>query len=437
MGKPTHSNFILNHFEALKERLITLRSFLNRYRPLWDREVLNYYPESLQAFPSNWIQEIGQFSLDDLYELDGKQEFQHLPDGAFKSFVQECRGLEQFPILPVQEKDYPTWAWYGVKGKKKHEIMRLTPLISKYCQQKQLTGLIDIGGGVGHLARILAHYEGIPVTSVDINPKLQEKGKAREKKYPKPEGHQALDFYCCQFNQQFALEHLEKISNSDKQGMIGLHTCGNLANDFLKTMIATDIKMGVNLGCCYLKLDPKKETSLSQVAKTHPLIHTKYSLTLATRGHLKLSREEFDYKLKVKKYRYLLHLFFLEHGLTRFVSVGDSPPRDYALPFAGYVNLKIKEAMNKEEIPREIAKRLQAISDEEKNDFFAQQKRQDIFWQLFQCDLIRWQVGRLLELDIVLDRALYAYENGLEAQAFQIFDEEKSPRNIALVYTRK
>lgn len=439
------SNNQLIQPENIKNKFLQVRAFLREHQNIWQREVLNYFPQSLAAFPTIWLEEIEQFSLDDLYRIDGKQEYSHLPSGHFRQFIQQCRQLEQFPTAAPKENQYPTWAWYGVRGKKKHEIQRLIPFIKTYMEQSHTESLIDIGGGVGHLARILGHYEGIPITSVDIDSSLQAKGEIRQNKYPKPAGHQDLSFYCCEFNEHFSSDHLSKIiTTAESCGLVGLHTCGNLANDFLKNMISSSLesslesslKIGINLGCCYLKLDPDKETNLSQFAQNHMLPHTKYSLTLATRGHLKLSREEFDYKIKVKKYRYLLHLWFLKQGIDRFISVGDSPPRDYATPFADYVDLKVREALSKSEISNQQAMSFLNISRQEKQDFFENSKTQKIFWKLFHCDLIRWQVGRLLEIDLLLDRAIYALENNLQVEAIQVFDEDISPRNIALVYTK-
>lgn len=432
------SNKKLQSLADIQERFLSNRSFLNQYQNIWEKEVLNYYPESLKAFPEEWIAEISSYSLDDLYQLDGKQSFEDLPDGEFKNFVAKCRSLEVLPSTSKSSGPYTSWAWNGVKGKKQHEITRLVPIIKEEMKALHCHQLIDIGGGVGHLARILAHYEGIPVVTVDMNPDLQAKGNKRIKKYPLPEDHNDIQYYCCEFNQDFHQNHLSQLPLKNKSfGMIGLHTCGHLANNFLFNIEKSNSQLGVNLGCCYLKLDPDSQTNLSQLAKQNPLKNTKYSLTLATRGHLKLSKEEFEYKLKVKKYRYLLHLFFLENGLQRFVSVGDSPPRDYAQNFSDYVFLKIEEAYTKKEINQEEYLKLKSRPANEIDKCYQDEKQQETFWNLFYCDLIRWQVGRILEIDILLDRALYAFEKGIEAEVYEVFDENLSPRNIALIYKKK
>jgi hypothetical protein len=430
-------NMKLDNHNLIRNRFLSNRKFLCENQKIWEKEVLNYFPESLDAFPKQWVEEISKYTMDQIYQLDGKQSFDHLPDGEFKQFVEKCREMEILPRQAVITKEYPSWAWNGVKGKKKHEITQLVPVISELTKEGNIEKLIDIGGGVGHLARILAHYEGHSVISIDMNPTLQEKGKKRISKYPLPVGHGDIDYYCCEFNDQFNKDHLVKLPLTKEYGMIGLHTCGNLANDFLYTITKTTSKAGLNLGCCYLKLDPKKQTNLSQTAKDHPLNNTKYSLTLATRGHLKLTREEFDYKIKVKRYRYLLHLWFLEQGINKFVSVGDSPPRDYALSFAGYVKLKMDEAFSKDELTTQQHETMKSIKDSIINEFFDSKEKQGLFWNLFYCDLIRWQVGRLLEIDILLDRALFAWENQHEAEIFEIFDESISPRNIALKYKKR
>ena len=51
--------------------------------------------------------------------------------------------------------------------------------------------------------------------------------------------------------------------------------------------------------------------------------------------------------------------------------------------------------------------------------------------------LIRNAFGRLLELYIQLDRVIFLEENNYNAELLEVFEEPVSPRNIAIVATKK
>jgi hypothetical protein len=52
---------------------------------------------------------------------------------------------------------------------------------------------------------------------------------------------------------------------------------------------------------------------------------------------------------------------------------------------------------------------------------------------MFLCNIIRWQLGRLLEIYLLLDRCLFLEENGYKVKVEQYFEEALSPRNIGIL----
>ena len=57
---------ILNHFEKIY-------LFLMKYFTIWEKEVLNYYPESYQNFPKHWIKLIHNLSEHERWLIDSKK----------------------------------------------------------------------------------------------------------------------------------------------------------------------------------------------------------------------------------------------------------------------------------------------------------------------------------------------------------------------------
>ena len=135
-----------------------------------------------------------------------------------------------------------------------------------------------------------------------------------------------------------------------------------------------------------------------------------------------MTKDDFIFKVKVKKYRYILHLYMKEKlGVNEFMGLGDSPPKHYALSFSDFVHLKLN--------PTDLKI---TDSNDQINLFYESTYAQEMFKKIFARDILRWQLGRLIELDILLDRALFAIAQGLKVNLYELFDAKISPRNIGL-----
>ncbi|MGB0452949.1 MAG: methyltransferase [Bacteriovoracaceae bacterium] len=410
----------LSAIENYEDQYLKLREHLKTHQSIWKQEVLNYFPNSLDDFNQDWTDVLGGLSDREMWQFEtGEIESLNLPND-LKTYLKTTKELEVLGNSPnFPQQSYPSKAWQRVKQKKRHELSQLTEFLKDYYGDLKNLKVLDLGGGVGHLARILSHYEGAVCTSVDANKTLQDEGKKRieaDKEYVKDS------------NVTFCHHHFHSNSFetekffSDKDLFVGLHTCGDLAIDFFKNHLHTNIPEALNFGCCYLKLDPETQTGLSNFSKKIPFDHTKYSLTLATRGHQKLTFDDFLYKRKVKNHRYLLHLFLSQElGVEEFLSVGDSNSREYNLSFSEYATKKLKE-VGFEKLPTE----------ELLTKFFQSELAQKSYEKIYCADMIRWKLGRLLELDILFDRGFWLKEKGQKVLIFELFDPLLSPRNIGL-----
>ena len=211
---------------------------------------------------------------------------------------------------------------------------------------------------------------------------------------------------------------------------LGLHTCGQLANDQIKASVKNNIAGLINFGCCYNKLeDIEGGENISKLAQSldEPIEMSHFALTLSARAHRKMDEKDYDLKLKVKLYRYAIHfLLHDEYGFKDLVTLGNSSPKLYDESFGTYVleqfrriNIKTKH------------------SAEELNAWFAEHERQELIWKMLAAGIIRNAMGRVLELYLLLDRVIYLEENGYETELMEFFDESTSPRNIGIVARRK
>lgn len=382
------------------------------------------YPDPLDGYPMAWLEELA--SIKDkasLISLERKevQGLLHHPELlAFYSRIEELCRLDQAPDLPPIPANNSTWLY--MIPKKIYEIKRLGPLIDKVYKDENIGKIVDIGGGIGLLAQTMNNVYHHKVVSVDLDPVMQETGRNRHEKNAK--GPHKVDYH----NIKVSAEELNFIRLLDDSTLtLGLHTCGNLANDQVKASARAKARALINMGCCYHKLVPETQ-NISEFVRSQPdrFVMTQFALTLASRAHRKMDEKDYDLKEKVKLYRYTIHfLLHDEYDMKKIATLGNSPPRLYDETFGVYALDNL----------RRIGVEIRHTEDD-LNAYFNDPKRQDLISKMLVAGLIRNAFGRLLELYIQLDRVIYLEEQGYRARLLEVFEEPVSPRNIAIVANR-
>lgn len=404
--------------EYYQSELLKIKNFLENHEEIWTTEVLNEYPKTIPSYKDSWLEEIGNWNLQMEWKTDCGEEIHLLPDSDLKNLFLELETLQDIPRWPESElTDYPSWALHKVSGKKQHEISHIVPLL-KAMNLQPGDSFVDIGGGKGHLSRILCLYHGLNGITLDTSEDFQNLGRERLAKYPAPNGAGNLLFQLHTFGGEKEEEEAEFFR--ERKASFGLHTCGPLALHHIHYAKAG--KALLNFGCCYQKMDPIESTCLSKFSKEKAkLALTKYSLTLASRGHTSISEKDYRLKKRVKKMRSALHFLLIQKGMEEgFTTVGSSHPRLYNLGFEDYAQEKLQQRgvqVNKEEL---IA-------------FFNADKLQIDLELIYRANLIRWRFGRVIEKYLLFDRALSLVEKSIPAEVYQFFDEKLSPRNIGLL----
>jgi hypothetical protein len=409
-----------------KDHFDKIHKFLNNYLRIWQDEVLNFYPDSLNHYNENWLQEIRALSEHDQWLIDCKNDSSPLNNGALKDFINEASHLTKLSSHTYEEhKPLPDWAFKKVKSKKRHEILTLAATIEKLNIDNDFSHIVDIGGGVGHLSRVLAHYFGHNCLSLDQNKEFQEIGKKRLNKYPIPETAGNVKFVNLTFGEKKDEHDLKEVFSKDALSL-GLHTCGPLAVRHIQTNLRYNTKALINFGCCYNKIESQEDVNLSQYSKKAPLFLSKYALTLATRGHNDMNYEEFKLKKRVKYYRYALHLLlYKELNQKEFLTAGESNAKLYWQDFSIYAKNKL-EVLNIDH----------NLTDQEIQAFYNREDIQKEISTMFHANIIRWQFGRVVEHYILTDRSLFLEEQGLKVKMEEVFNDQLSPRNIGIIATK-
>jgi hypothetical protein len=383
--------------------------FISPYEDIVLNEPLNQFEKRKHYYP--------QYLIDQLREMKDAEHYRFIHFHETKNLDQRAVAFQDkincltspFPYKKRQTDQLPSWALWRVSKKKQHEIEQIIGFIK---EQKGIQKIVDIGGGIGHLARTLAHYYQKEVLSIDQNLEFQELGKKRASKYPLPNSANSLTF----LNKDFKRSVLKELHYDLS---IGLHTCGELAVEHLHVME----KPLVNFGCCYHRLDENSFPLSTFCRDNLPFKFTKEAFTLATRSHYGADEKQFYKTKKVKDFRFTLQLLLKEdYEIDHFFSVGSSVNSTYKSSFADYAIERL-EHLNYE-VKRE---------SNELNQFFVCAENQKKIREIYLCNVIRWRFGRLLELIIILDRVLWLQEQGVKARIEALFDPVISPRNLAVI----
>lgn len=406
--------------ELIVAEIQELTEFLTPLRGIWANEVLNTYPQSREAFKEEWLATLRTLTEREELALENGDSLKEWPSSELKSLFENLSKREKLPVLKVDKATpYPSWALNKVSGKKQHEIENIVGLLDTLGLEKGDL-FVDIGGGKGHLSRILSLYHGLNGITLDTNEEFQKLGILRLEKYPRPPGSGSLDFVRHTFGED---QQKEREIFKKAKGSFGLHTCGALALHHLDK--AREGHALLNFGCCYNKLNPNEAAVSNFMKKENPSFFTKFALTLASRGHTTISLNDYQVKKLVKYKRAALHFYLQEKGsLTGFTTVGSAHPRDYKKTFSHYAAPKLI----KMDIP---------FKEKELDDFFESSPLKEKCDFIYHANMIRWRFGRILEKLLILDRTLSLIERGQDAYCFEIFDSSLSPRNIGIMVNPK
>lgn len=141
--------------------------------------------------------------------------------------------------------------------KKMHEVEKTAPLAQALAQLTGTQHIVDIGGGKGYLSSSLSLQCGLHVLALDSSAittcgaSRLEKMMAKRTRLTEPVSCHREILYV---SPQLALDPLLKKHfglNTEKAGVLGLHTCGNLATTCCQMFVRQNVPWLVNVGCCY------------------------------------------------------------------------------------------------------------------------------------------------------------------------------------------
>ncbi|KAK2579480.1 hypothetical protein KPH14_010794 [Odynerus spinipes] len=339
-----------------------------------------------------------------------------------------------------------------VKKKKIHEIEEMAQICAHYAYKSNCRCIVDIGAGVGHLARILNCQHGLHVACIEQDELLSKKARLYDEELlmtirkhvpnfsPVKLEHVSVRLetsnHAKEKVKQLFHDVFTNIYNVDTEclnyGIIGLHSCGDLASILLNLYSSTkEAKFMCIVGCCYMKMTLECNNGNKQ--KGYPL-----SSYLLSRNH-KISYNALEVachaiekhcdKLKTNNYADLIvHAYraVLENILTE---------RNLLPSHSQLKNVKVTGDMTFKQYCTLATRHLRPELQPKHTDLEGPEIENCLsYWlHIVIFSSLRIFLAPLVETLVLLDRFLYLSERNLNPVIRPIFDAKLSPRNLVLI----
>ncbi|XP_046387278.1 methyltransferase-like protein 25B [Ischnura elegans] len=332
-----------------------------------------------------------------------------------------------------------------VSPKKIHEIFKMADVVCQIAEETGVTCVVDVGSGIGHLARLLSFGHGLSVCCIEAQETLSCRAREldgeikkflskiipeeRLKALPRPshvtarvgpelEESDFIQMVSQSFQGSFHLAF----------GIVGLHPCGDLAPYLMQLFVScSEARFLCIAGCCYMKLTPGIGFPLSSSGNDRDeVMQLSYEAReMACHAIEAYSRNLLHgnaASLKIHCYRATLESIILKNW-PMFRRRGlKSIKYDENLQFPDYAR-KVLSAANL--IPPE-----EDILSEETNECLRCWKQVVCFYSL------RLMFAPLVETLILLDRCLFLSLKGVRCKVSPEFDPELSPRSHLLIASK-
>ncbi|GLV44671.1 uncharacterized protein CBL_20582 [Carabus blaptoides fortunei] len=216
----------------------------------------------LDHIPSEWHTHLDNITNDELNALP----FGYIKDewpASLKTFIQTIESLKSERSIPnaaVHGLNLPQDFFKGLSVKKRHEIIRLAPVIHTKCSEHNISVIIDIGAGLGYLPQLLFEKYGYNVLAIEADAtKVETAIKRQHLLYNSSLNHvkyvqHFVDEESAEFLQN-TLAQLTMIDSSSSVCLVGLHACADLTVTLLRlfsNMIG--VHQALVMPCCYHRL---------------------------------------------------------------------------------------------------------------------------------------------------------------------------------------
>jgi len=392
---------MLNQFQSLDHFLIENQAYW-RFEPFFlsDQQSLPWRNQNSDL--CCWLESLSPKQI-----ASYKQDNTSLTDdmSRYLSCLEQINGWTALPKIDNKGLELTRGVESGVPGRKLAQILSMgEAAITKHHGSEWL----EWCSGKGFLGRILASQTQQKVTSFEYQQALCHSGQQEADK-------QGLPMH---FVQGDALsEQAADVLNSD-QHAVALHACGDLHVSLIHHATNKQLPAITLSPCCYHLIDNECYQALSKQGKASTLALTRQELKIPLQETVTGGERVKRHRIEEMTYR--LGFDCLVRDMTRIDAYQPVP--------------SIKKS--------QLADGFEAFcrwASEQKNltlpklDFeHYEQLGRARYWQMERISLIQQPFRRLLELWLVVDKALYLQEQGYQVTLSEFCCRETTPRNLLI-----
>ncbi|WP_339673461.1 methyltransferase [Dasania marina] len=392
----------LQHFQTL-DTVLTQQQALWQPRAFYQSQAdwQQQQPQLFTALLALSDQHVEQLSQNNAQRL---QWFSHyLPDS--------CQQLACFepPSLSVTSTDISPFKTVAIPGRKLAQILAFSQALPD-----SSNNLIEWCAGKGHLGRTISNLSQQTVHCLELDRQLCDSGQQLAHK------HQA-DLH---FHHHDVLQALPTQLQGPQYDHIGLHACGQLHIQLLTTACQQQAQHITLSPCCYHKIAAEIYHPLSPAAANSALQLSRQDLQLAQEetvtGGQRIHNLRYQEQLWRLAFDELQQALSGQHSYRPLPSISkkifSGNFHDFCQWAAQQCQLSLPQALD---APHYLAKGEQRLQ---------QVRRLDLLRQLFKRPLEYW---------LALDRVLFLYQQGYQAQLLQFCPSATSPRNLLISAKRQ
>jgi hypothetical protein len=331
-----------------------------------------------------------------------------------------ARRVEELCVLPRWElPENPSVDWTFTGARKRQQIAavlhHLRAFYPRICQ------LVDVGAGRGQLTTRAARALSVPALGLERD--SERVAEARLLAHLLDEKAQVdaqVEFLTTDFItdglacETSALERLERVPD---RLLLALHGCGELGDALVRSAVSLSAHV-LLLACCPQKIRTRERRSLAGCGPTLPKEVLGLANVLSRTAGIEGSLAS---ELATKEARLALRTLFEARGIA--VPAGEEMRGVNRRKVHAGLSVLALAAFQVRGLPPPSESELRAATALAHDQYLARRR----------LSLPRSMLGRVLEIFLALDRAMFLLAAGYDVRVVELFPVEVSPRNIAVL----
>lgn len=328
---------------------------------------------------------------------------------SLRELAQQVENVTRRPRVGAAAMPLPSGSLRGVSARKREQLAALLSASSSLAARA--TRIVDVGAGSGHLSRLAAELFERETLGVDRDARRSAAASEWGRKRAFDVGPLRLSFIvadACAEAPDFAENDL----------LFGLHACGELGDKLVLEATRTGADLAL-VSCCLQKIRTTRREALSKLGAELSLRRAALGLT-----NLSVSAEGVETSvaeaLRAREVRFALRQLLQSRGVT--LAPGEE--------MRGINRRRARDGLHELARRALAARSLSAASADE----IAQHERAAAvaYARVRRLSLPRNLLARLVELSVVLDRAVALEERGHAVHVATFCERRVTPRNLAL-----